>query len=263
MSTLLVERSKSNQLIRFGTFTSATEFVTMTSAQYSAVLSTEVRRAYYSTPGPARQEAQSSLRLQYLALFRSGLNIRETLIATARELTMAVNVIPAIGTRDVEEVVISCGGEPQKFKIAEHPVVLVGRHSCCDLMVHTHQPDFSRVSAVIFLYPRQVLVINPGNLRGNHRVDGVSNENEPVINLSAETNTNLRVCGQLLTIGQDENLCCICYNAPRSQRLSCGHVTCEICFGNLGEPKQCPFCRKERVAAHDSAQAVMSYVPQV
>ena len=42
---------------------------------------------------------------------------------------------------------------------------------------------------------------------------------------------------------EDENLCTICYNHPREQKLTCGHSLCTICLLSLPDQNVCPFCR--------------------
>ena len=42
---------------------------------------------------------------------------------------------------------------------------------------------------------------------------------------------------------EDENVCTICYNNPRDQELTCGHLLCNECFLRLPDQTVCPFCR--------------------
>lgn len=134
-----------------------------------------------------------------------------------------------------------------EFNATNNPIILIGRMPECDINILNQTT--SRVHLIVIPLPqyKKYLVVDMGSFDGFETLKRESSN--PLIK-STNGHRNIMVCDwdeiaiiklgfEIIAINPKE--CVVCYEAPRTSTLGCGHhVTCDNCTKII---KSCPICR--------------------
>jgi len=233
--------------------------------QVSAPITNVVNQSSKTNVTTITQHETQDIRNAYLQMIEDP-NWKALLIETGKQIKNGVETSTESTQMDVTLYYCMTGHVDGTTNTLQSEIITVGKKTGVDVCLPDDAPGVSRLHMIIFQLSDKIIVVDPGSLFGVQTILRSSDKplehsvptQRKVLIFDKDETVTFRIGDYELTISP--KMCIICYENPRTIRLTCGHlVCCETCHEVIKQQHICPICKKYINDGH-IVQPVKTYV---